>query len=167
MQPTQTVGLGALLAGLCVLAFTFEPETPGALPLPQSPPVANGHYVLVVEGDRDQLTITHASAKTDPWAGVPKGFSSTWTLTVQDERGATLATVPLDVSKFAVAAAERGRPLTVEGCVVRDSRIAMLVNVPRFDAAATYTLTRQDGDRGHMLGTATGAHVRDLAESRR
>ena len=119
--------------------------------------------MLVVEGDRDQLAITHASAKPDPWAGVPKGFSSRWTLTVKDERGATLAEVPLDVSKFAVGAAEKGRPLRVEGCIVRDSHIAMLVNVPRFDAAATYTLTRIDGDTVHVLGTATGAHVLDLA----
>ena len=135
--------------------------------MPPIHPVANGHYVLVVEGDRDRLTITHASAKTDPWAGVPKGLSSTWTLSVHDARGTTLATVPLDMRRFAIGAAERGRPVQVEGCVVRDSRIAMLVNVPRFDAAATYTLTRTDGDKAHVLGIATAAHVHDLAEGGR
>jgi len=167
MQPSHLLGFGALLAGLWLLSVANGPSTGGAPSVPPLPPVANGHYVLVVEGDRDQLSITHASPKPDPWAGVPKGFSSKWTLTVQDAGGATLAEVPLDLSKFAVAAAEKGRPLKVEGCIVRDSHIAMLVNVPRFDAAATYTLTRREGDTVHALGTATGSHVRELAGSGR
>ena len=166
MQPTHVLGFAALLAGLWFTSFSNQPAR-GAPPLPQDPPVADGRYVLVVEGDRDRLTITHASAKTDPWSGVPKGLSSSWQLTVQGADGTTLATVPLDVRKFAVAAAERGRPLHVEGCIVRDTRIAMLVNVPRFHAAATYTLTRHDGEQPHVLGIATAAHVRALAENGR
>ena len=41
--------------------------------------------------------------------------------------------------------------------------IAMLVNVPRYPAAATYTLTRHDGAEPHVLGVASAAHVRALA----
>ena len=84
----------------------------------------DGHYVLVVEGDRDGLDVTFASKKDAPWAGAPKGFSSAWRLEVLDAAGAALAAVPLDVRPFATHAGAKGKPAVVRGCVVVDMQTA-------------------------------------------
>jgi hypothetical protein len=148
------------IAGLCMNLRTGDAT--GVVP-PPTPPRAEGHFVLVVEGDRDALTITHASHKQDPWAGIPKGFVSTWTLSIHDAAGELLADVPLDVSPFALRPDEKGT-LTVVGCMVRDAKVGMLVNVPAFATAASYRFTRP-GDQGgrRELGTVAGDQVRTLA----
>ena len=123
--------------------------------------------MLVVEGDRSALAITHVRFKEAPWAGVPQGSTSDWTLTVHDATGTELATVPLDVTPFAVDPARQGTPVQVEGCIVRDSRIGMLVNVPAFASAASYTFARGRGEQRVVLGQVDGADVRTLAEGGR
>jgi len=174
MQPSHLALAGVLLAGGGLLLRDAGPSTssnspassaPAAMPAPP-PPLADGHYVLVVEGDRNGLKVTHASRKQDPWAGVPKGFTSNWRLVVLDAADRMLAEVPLDVSAFDTSPAAVGKPLRVEGCEVRDSRIGMLVNAPRFDAAASYRFERRDagGDEPVVLGTYDAALVRRLAE---
>jgi hypothetical protein len=147
--------------GLALLGFTFAGSADTASPptAPPAPPEANGHYVLVVEGDRDRLAIQHATHKTDPWAGVPKGLASAYVLTIRDAAGVVLAEIPLDVSQFDLDAERQGKPLRVTGCVVRDPHVAMLVNAPCFDAAATYTFTRG----ATALGVVEGEAVRRLA----
>jgi len=147
---------GALLAGVAV--FSWRDDTGGSAPPPEQP-AANGHYVLVVEGDRDQLGVTHANHKTDPWAGVPKGFTSDWTLSIRDAAGTELAAVPLDLSKFDLDPLRKGQALRVQGCIVEDPRIAMLVSVPCFVQAASYAFTRGKT----AVGTVDGAAVRQLA----
>lgn len=123
----------------------------------------NGHFVLVVEGDRDALTITHANHKVDPWAGVPTGLRSAWNLTVRDANGAVLAEVPLDVSPFATDVPPQA-PVQVTGCIVRSPRIGMLVSVPAHANAASYAFTRRDGSgQVHALGVVDGEQVRTLA----
>lgn len=163
MHPIHALGAGAALA-VCgwFLSRNLLP-TAATPPVPLQLPTANGHYVLVVEGDRDALAITRAVAKADPWAGVPKGLRSDWQLTIRGGDGAVLATVPLDMSPFAVDAASRGTT-RVEGCIVRSGNIGMLVNAPAYATAATYTFTRA-GDAGGsvVIGTASGAAVRELA----
>lgn len=129
-------------------------------PSPTVPAVADGHFVLVVEGNRDALAITAASRKTDPWAGVQKGLASAWSLAIHDAAGTLLATVPLDVTPFAT---ERARGVHVEGCVVRDSRIGMLVNAPAFADAASYTFTRIENGRSLPLGVVAAHAVLQLA----
>ncbi|MCB9879071.1 MAG: hypothetical protein H6835_15860 [Planctomycetes bacterium] len=133
-------------------------------PAMPAPPQADGHYVLVVEGDRTALAVTTAVAKSSPWAGAPKGLTSTWRLTIRDAAAALLADVPLDVSPFDTDAAALGRPVQVTGDEVRDARIGMLVNAPRFAAAASYTFSRpvEDGSRA-VIGQVSGAAVRELA----
>ena len=135
-----------------------------AAPEATAPPVADGHYVLVVEGDRDGLDVTFASRKQDPWAGAPKGLSDAWRLEVLDAGGAQLAEVPLDVRPFATDAASQGKPAVVRGCIVVDSKIGMLVNAPRYQGAASYRFSRTDA-RGVVtqLGTVAAAKVRELA----
>lgn len=158
-----------LLAGAALIAcawLAFAPAQPVAAAAPASAVAPAGHYVLVVEGHRDLLTITAASAKADPWAGVPKGFDSAWRLRVEDRDGAPLADVPLDVRPFDVAPGALLRPTRVQGCVVTTAAIGMLVNVPAYANAARYTFTRP-GEAGEaeqqVLGVVDAATVRALA----
>lgn len=160
MHPTHLVGGGLLIAVLGW--FAVRPDGADAPLVPPPPPVANGHYALVVEGDRDQLTIQHAVAKTDPWGGVPKGLDSAWRLRIHagDE---LLADVPLDLTPFDTRPDRKGGAIQVEGCIVQDPRVAMLVSVPRFDAATSYTFVRREADRDVQLGVVEGGRVRELA----
>lgn len=166
MHLPSLLGAAALLAaGVWFVSTDARPPAgPGTPPGPPAPPVADGHYVLVVDGDRNALTITHARHKQDPWAGVPKGFASDFRLTVRDGSGAVLADVPLDVTPFLTGAADVGTPVRVEGCIVRDPHIAMLVNVPAFAAAARYDFARREpGGAVAQLGAVNAATVRELA----
>lgn len=164
MHPTTILGASLVLAaGLGWLVFRGADAANAAATLPITPPEANGHYVLIVEGDRDGLQITKAVAKTDPWAGAPKGFTSDWTLTIRDAAGAVLAEVPLDVRQFDLRAERQNQPIEVEGCIVRDPHIAMLVNAPRYDAAASYAFARRAPAGAVALGTIDGDTVRKLA----
>jgi hypothetical protein len=168
MQPFHLLGAVAALAvtGFFLTSGTHPaahaaPEA--AMPSPPPPTIANGHYVLVVEGDRNGLTITHASLKEAPWAGVPKGLATHWDLAIHGDRGELLAEIPLDLSHFALGAEDLGS-VHVQGCVVKNSQIAMLVNVPAFAAATSYTFRRPGDDGGRVvLGTVPGETVRTLA----
>ncbi len=167
MNTTRLLGTAAL-AVVAAISIGQRPAAP-ALPTPAAtPPAPQGHYVLVVEGDRDALDVTFASRKTAPWAGAPKGLQSGWRMTVLDASGAELQEVPLDMRPFATDAASKGRPDRVEGCVVVTSKVGMLVNAPRYAAAATYRFSRTDA-RGVLtvLGEVTGARVRQLSGDER
>jgi hypothetical protein len=107
----------------------------------------------------EKVSITAAVPKTDPWAGEPKGMTSDWRLEIRAADQSLLASVPLDVTPFATDAAAQHRPLRVEGCIVIDSRIAMLVNAPRFAEAASYTFHRGNV----LLGTTSAEQVAKLA----
>jgi hypothetical protein len=175
MQLSHVLGTGVLIAAISVFArgdatspTTTQPGSGGPqntmpAPLP-APPIAAGHFVLVVEGDRNGIAITFASKKAARWAGVPKGFKSNWHVTVLDARGAELAIVPLDVRPFATDANAVGKPARVHGCIVVDSKIGLLVNVPAYATAASYVFARTEPDGTvTTLGTTTGAAVRELA----
>ncbi len=162
MQYLPFLGAGAALAALGLLSHTAPGEPASAAP-PQ-PPVAAGHHVLVVEGDRNTLTITAASAKDAPWGGVPKGFTSDWRLVIADANGTPLAEVPLDVRPFATGVQQVGEPDHVQGCIVTSSRIGMLVNAPAFASAASLTFVRPGADgRDVVLGVVPAARVLELA----
>ena len=187
MHLSLLLGAGALLVVGGVLGLRSRPDAapvaaaaiaPASRPAspaspqapPQDPPAqdADGHYVLVVEGDRNALDITFARKKAAPWGGVAKGLQSAWTLVVRDRDGRELATVPLDVSPFRTGADAVGQPARVHGCIVREARIGMLVNVPRFARAHGYELRRPGAnDQPEVVGTVTGRRVRELAEDLR
>ena len=160
MHVSHLLGAGAACA-----AFGWLLVSPAAPPTPPAePPAAAGHHVLVVEGDRNALTITAASHKPDPWAGVPKSFTSAWRLRIHDAAGTVLADVPLDVGPFDTDADAPLRRVRVEGCIVRSGAIGMLVNAPAFATAASYTFVRPQGEgEGVVIGTVTGERVRALA----
>lgn len=129
----------------------------------QQPEAQLGHFAFVVGGDRDQLAISHVVAKADPWAGNAKGMVSEWRLEIHAADGALLETVLLDMSPFATAAADKGRARRVEGCIVIDSAINMLVNAPRHADAASYDFFRGATAIGHH----DAAQIQALAEARR
>jgi hypothetical protein len=163
MHLSHLLGGGLLVAAFSWFVTSNGTSAPPAPPVPPQPPVAEGHYVLVVQGDRDQLTVTHANAKVDPWAGVPKGQRSDWLLRIHGGDGALLAEVPLDMSAFDLRPERKGGKIEVEGCIVNDPKVAMLVSVPRFVAATSYTFVRREPAGLVPLGTVTGDRVRDLA----
>jgi hypothetical protein len=165
MHPLHLLGGGVLVAALGWFATTsFLTDAPAT---PPAPPVADGHYVLIVQGDRDQLAIVHARAKADPWAGVPKGLRSDWLLRIHAADRTLLAEVPLDLAAFDLSPERKGGAVAVEGCIVRDPRVTALVNAPRFAAAADYTFVRRDATGDVLLGVVAGDQVRELAGGRR
>ena len=131
---------------------------------PESKTTASGHYVLVVEGNRNGLAVTFARKKADQWAGIPKGLSSNWRGSILDDKRQELASIPIDVSSFATDAQSVGQPPRVQGCMVVDSKIGLLLNVPAFATAANYVFSRSEAN-GEVtkLGTTSGPAVRELA----
>lgn len=182
MQLSHLLGAGVLIAavGLSVRGDADNSNRPVinsvqppasssavhlAAPAPApAPPVANGHFVLVVEGDRNGLAVTFARKKAARWAGVPKGFDSNWRVSILDGNGTELADVPLDVRPFATDAQSVGKAPRVNGCYVVESKIGLLLNVPAFTAAQSYEFSRADKDAVKVaLGTMSGNAVRELA----
>src|SRR5262249_45752178 len=164
MHPATIVGCGIALTALS-LVFASRPapstvaSTPASTPAstmgppPQAPlvqePAALGHLALIVEGNVQQLAITHAVAKTDPWGGVPTGLASDFVLHLLGDDGVELLKVPVDLSPFETDAARIGKPVEVTGCQVRSSAIALIVNVPRLQGVRSYEFTR----RGAPIGS--------------
>jgi len=176
MQLSHLLGAGVLVAAIGILArgdaAALDPTQPtnnaSTNAMETAAPIAAGHFVLVVEGDRNGLAITFANKKVAPWAGIPKGFESNWRVSVLDANGDELASVPLDVRPFATGANSVGKPARVHGCVVVDSKIGMLVNVPAYAAAASYVFARTESDGTvTTLGTTAGHLVRELARGGR
>ncbi len=94
----------------------------------------SGHLILVVEGDATRLYVSHIAAKPAPYNPV-RNSESTWSVAVIGENGSELGRFPLDLSLFDLDPAHVGQPLRVEGDVVRDTRVATLVSIPRFAEA--------------------------------
>lgn len=173
MQLAQLIASGLLIATFGFLSrseASDEISSKATAPnleaqiLREDEATATGHYVLVVEGDRNGLAVTFARKKADQWAGIPKGFSSKWRVAILNANNQEIASVPLDVSAFATGPQSVGQPPSVQGCVVVDSKIGLLLNVPAFASAASYVFSRTEpnGDVS-TLGTTSGAAVRELA----
>jgi hypothetical protein len=161
MSTTSLLGAALACLGIGALWLSLERFQPSA---PAAAPTAAGHCVLVIEGDRDRLDITHCQRKPDPWAGVPQGLQSDYELAILGLDGTQLARVPLDLSKFLLDPAAKGKPARSVGCIVLDPRVAMLANIPDFGAAAAnYELLRA----GQRIGGLDGEALRRLAEGGR
>lgn len=161
MQPLSLLGAIAVLA-----TFGWFAAANPSSSSPSTPPAPQGHFVLVVEGHREALTITAASRKADAWSGPREGLASKWRLRIDDAQGARLADVPLDVAPFDVAEGALLRPVRVEGCIVTSPAIGMLVTAPAFAAAARYTFVRPGSGAEAaevVIGAVDGAAVRTLA----
>jgi hypothetical protein len=151
------------IQGLCVSAllgalFVLQPTSAGSLAAPASTP--SGHLVLVVDGDANQLRVSHVVQKDTAFGGVPKGLTSAYELSIRDAAGAELGRYPIDLAHFDLEPAHVGRPLQVTGDIVRDSHVTMLLNAPAFPAAADYVFLRA----GAVIGRQTGLELQRLQD---
>ncbi len=125
MRPSLLTWTGSLVLALSLSAagvMTVNTES------------ESGHLILIVEGDATGLYVSHITAKPDPYNPV-RHSQSTWSVAVIDENGSELGRFPVDLSHFDLDPAHVGQPLRVEGDVVRDTRVATLVSIPRFAEA--------------------------------
>ena len=111
---------------------------------------AQGHLVLLVAGTPKALRITHAVAKPSAWGGAPKGLKSPFRLRLLDRGGRLLREVPIDLSAFDTDEDAPARGRRVDGCKVRCSRIALLVNVPNLPTTARLELVRDGRPIGQL-----------------
>ena len=117
-----------------------------------------GHFVLVVEGDANQLRVSHAVHKDTPFAGVPKALISDYQLSIRGADGVELGRYPVDLSQFDLDLTRVGRPLQVTGDIVHDSHVTMLMSVPDLAQATDYVFLRA----GAVIGQQTQAEVQRL-----
>lgn len=112
-----------------------------ALPRRESPPPsADGHLILQLEGDVRALSIVRITKKPDP-CGLAR-VDSPFSVVLLDAAERELARVPLDLSQFDLDPAHIGQPPRVAGCVIKDTRIAALVNVPHYPSTARAVILR-------------------------
>lgn len=165
MNLASALGCSAALAALIV---TFAPRplpTAAAAPIATQDPVeaARGHLILIVQGNVQQLAITHAVAKTDPWGGAPKGLQSPFAVRLLGTDDQELLTVPVDLSRFDTDPAHIGQKARVQGCEIRSSAIVLSINVPRIAGVRRYEFTRD----GKPIGSTDAATVlRQIGEVR-
>ncbi|MCR9244901.1 MAG: hypothetical protein NXI31_07705 [bacterium] len=146
--PNQPANAGIATATTAKPAVSPPPQLPGS-----------GHYVLVIEGDRDALTVTHSSRKPARWAGVQKGLVSQWSLSIRDAANNELESIPLDLSHFDLRPERKGGALKVQGCVVRDTKVGILASVPCLENAARYMFLRGK----EVVGSVAATRVFELA----
>ncbi|HLQ37041.1 MAG TPA: hypothetical protein VK348_04530 [Planctomycetota bacterium] len=161
MQISSILGCVAFVGALCLFLPTGTSAPPAGNagdPLAQQPAEPTGHLVLVVQGDAHALRVTNVVAKTDPFAGVPKGLTSDWQLVIADAAGAELGRYPIDMAHFDLEPANVGRGRVVTGDVVRDSRVTLLLSVPDFAAAASMTFVHGQ----QQVGAVSALELRQL-----
>lgn len=130
-MPSLSLAGALLAAGLAISTAA----TVAVVATARSVPDPRGHLILQVEGDANTLRITRITPKVDP-CGLQR-ITSEYAVVVRDAQGLELGRVPLDLSKFDLDPSRVGGALRVEGCVVRDPRVATLVNVPHWPTAST------------------------------
>ena len=98
--------------------------------------------MLIVEGDGSALAVRHAVAKAGRFAGPHKGLKSEFRYVAIDARGRDLVTIPIDLSVFQTSPKKGAKPVVVNGCEVRTTRVSTLLNVPRTAGAVRYEIRR-------------------------
>jgi hypothetical protein len=144
---------GLVLGALLVLGSASFAAI-GALPPGPRQPV--GHLILQIEGDARALRVSRITPKPDP-CGPIAGFVSEFSVAVFAADGTELGRYPLDLSAFDVDPARVGGAVRVEGCVVRDTRIATLANVPHWPDAARLEIARGGAVMGRLLAAEISA----------
>ncbi|GAB4158359.1 MAG: hypothetical protein Fur0037_25900 [Planctomycetota bacterium] len=122
-----------------------------------------GHFVIALEGTVQKLAATRAARKADPCGAIPKGLASAFAVVALDAKGEALWIRPIDLSSFDTDPSHIGRPIEVEGCVVKDWRIGLLVNVPDDPACERIEFRRED----RTIGSIGRAELARLAEEMR
>ncbi|MEE2885814.1 MAG: hypothetical protein VX951_00145, partial [Planctomycetota bacterium] len=84
----------------------------------------------------------------------PTSRTSPYQIELLDAGGQVLGSYPLDLSLFDMNPARVGKPLRVQGCQVRDTRVAALANVPYLAKAVSLRILRGNRVFG-FLNTAS------------
>lgn len=154
--------LGAL--GICAVGGTYQStigsagsghqaETIAAETSPAVTPRRNfGHLILQIEGNANALRVTRITPKKSGYN--PTSRTSPYQIELLDAGGQVLGSYPLDLSLFDMNPARVGKPLRVQGCEVRDTRVATLANVPYLAHAVTVRILRGNRVFG-FLNTAS------------
>jgi hypothetical protein len=161
-----------ILAGMCAVVGTFiaasdidrhpikQPGSTTTLqtaPVPPGPP-KYGHLIVQLEGNVHGLTVTWITPKTSGYNETR--IKSSFEVDLFDGAGAKLGTYPIDLSAFDTDPARIGKPLRVQGCEIRDSRIVTIVNVPYFKATASMRIR----SGGIVIGRLGAARIGMLTE---
>lgn len=150
-MPSLSFAAAYVVAVLAVAAVTVPLVTgPAATP--------SGHLVLQVEGDARALAVIRITPKADPCGRAV--FQSAFHAVVRDGAGVELSSVPIDLTVFDMDPARVGAGLRVEGCAVKDTRVATLVSVPRWPNAVSIEIRRDDTVLGRIAGPELAALVR-------
>ncbi len=148
--------LSLSVAGLAaVLAFATVSVAPFVV---GAPPEPQGHLILQVEGDARALAVVRITPKPDPCGRAV--FQSEFQAVVRDVAGAELGSVPIDMRGFDMDPAHVGNGIRVEGCALTDTRVAMLVSVPRWPNAGSIEIRRNATVLGRIAGVDLTALVR-------
>lgn len=156
---TSLLLLGLAASAVAAVAVPAFKESRVAAPIPP----ATGHLILQVEGDVRALQVVRITAKQDPCG--PARVASTFSVVILDAAERELDRVPLDLAQFDLDPAHIGQAPRVEGCVIKDTRIAALVNVPHYPTAARLVILRDRLDAGgasDVLGGADAARYAAL-----
>lgn len=162
MRSHALLGLAGISAVLgTALALTRSPEPVVSHPQAETvakTPAAPGHYVLLIEGNVSNLHVAKMFPKASGYNQV--STRSEFTVDLFDGNGGILGSYPLDLSQFETDAAKIGRGIRVQGCEVRDTNIAALINVPHFA-----NTTRIQVRRGRIVLSEIGAaQIAQLAQ---
>jgi hypothetical protein len=165
MQLGILLSFGALVAVLAVPVPQRNAAHSGA-PAMAAPQQPAGHLVLIVQGDANELRVTGAVAKAAPCGAQPKAQGA-WQVRVLGPSGTVLHTQALDLSGFDVDPAHVGRPDRGDGCVVRSTRVAMLVNVPAFAEATGIEFVCAGARKGGCTAAELDSLLHQLRENGR
>jgi hypothetical protein len=149
---TSLLLFGLAASAVAAVAVPIFHESGSAVPIPP----ATGHLILQVEGDVRALQVVRITVKQDP-CGLAR-VASPFSIAILDAAERELDRVPLDLSQFDLDPAHLGQAPRVEGCVIKDSRIAALVNVPHYPTAARLVILRGSD----VLGGADAARYSAL-----
>lgn len=145
-------------------AATTAAPTPPAAAIANAPP-PQGHLLLVVSGDRKQLSVDHVVAKPDPWQGTR--LDSPYRIRVVAIDGHVLGSYPVDLSAFDLRPDSAGRGIAVQGCKVVDTMVHALVSIPHHPDAARLEFVHANDKSITPMGSIGAARWTELTgESR-
>ena len=110
-----------------------------------------GHLILQIEGNANALRVTRITPKKSGY-NTTKGVSP-YHIALLDAGGQVLGSYPLDLSMFDMNPAQVGKPLQVQGCAIRDTRVAALTNVPYLATASAIRILHGKRVLGVLNGT--------------
>lgn len=110
-----------------------------------------GHLILQIEGDANGLRVTWITPKQSAYN--PSTRTSPYRIELLDADGMVAGVYPLDLSQFDMNPARVGKPLRVQGCEIRDTRVATIANVAFLAGATAARIMRGNRQLGSLDST--------------